>query len=94
MIEKINPTIPIPIETSSISDEQREVTIAKSNIAIPNPIFSIVNPPSQILIVVSFPLLFPLYYIFPFPQSVMNPDKGKYEENKLYNKLYHNTYWI
>ena len=44
MIEKINPTIPIPIESSSIPDEQREITIAKSSIAIPNPIFFIVNP--------------------------------------------------
>jgi hypothetical protein len=41
MIEKINPTIPIPIESSSIPDEQRVITIAKSNIAIPNPIFSL-----------------------------------------------------
>ena len=48
MIEKINPTIPIPIESSSIPDEQRVITIAKSNIAIPNPIFFIVNPPLQI----------------------------------------------
>lgn len=47
MIEKINPAIPIPIESSSIPDEQREITIAKSNIAIPNPIFFIVNPPLQ-----------------------------------------------
>ena len=44
MIEKINPTIPIPIESSSIPDEQRVITIAKSNIAIPNPIFFTVNP--------------------------------------------------
>ena len=44
MIEKINPTIPIPIESGSIPDEQREITIAKSNIAIPNPIFFIVTP--------------------------------------------------
>lgn len=44
MIEKINPTIPIPIESGSIPDEQREITIAKSNIAIPNPIFFIVPP--------------------------------------------------
>ena len=50
MIEKINPAIPIPIESSSIPDEQREITIAKSNIAIPNPIFFIVNPPLQIQI--------------------------------------------
>lgn len=49
MMEKINPTIPIPIESSSIPDEQREITIAKSNIAIPNPIFFMVNPPLQIL---------------------------------------------
>lgn len=48
MIEKINPAIPIPIESSSIPDEQREITIAKSNIAIPNPIFFIENPPLQI----------------------------------------------
>lgn len=52
MIEKINPAIPIPIESSSIPDEQREITIAKSNIAIPNPIFFIVNPPLQIPIVI------------------------------------------
>lgn len=50
MIEKINPAIPIPIESSSIPDEQREITIAKSNIAIPNPIFFIVNPPLQVQI--------------------------------------------
>ena len=48
MIEKINPTIPIPIESSSIPDEQREITIAKSSIAIPNPIFFIVNPSFEI----------------------------------------------
>ncbi len=34
MIEKINPAI--PIESSSIPDEQREITIAKSNVAILN----------------------------------------------------------
>ena len=50
MIEKINPAIPIPIENSSIPDEQREITIAKSNIAIPNPIFFIINSPLQICI--------------------------------------------
>ena len=44
MIEKINPTIPIPITSSPIPDEQRVITIAKSNIAIPNPIFFTVNP--------------------------------------------------
>ena len=44
MIEKINPTIPIPITGSSIPDEQEEIKIAKSNIAIPNPIFFIVSP--------------------------------------------------
>lgn len=48
MIEKINPAIPIPIESSSIPDEQRVIMIAKSNIAIPNPIFFIVNSPLQI----------------------------------------------
>ena len=32
--EKINPAI--PIESSSIPDEQREITIAKSNVAILN----------------------------------------------------------
>ena len=48
MIEKINPTIPIPIESSSIPDEQRVITIAKSNIAIPNPIFFTVNPSLKI----------------------------------------------
>lgn len=48
MIEKINPTIPIPITSSPIPDEQREIIMAKSSIAIPNPIFFIVNPPLQI----------------------------------------------
>ena len=48
MIEKINPTIPIPITSSPIPDEQRESIMAKSSIAIPNPIFFIVNPPLQI----------------------------------------------
>lgn len=43
MIEKINPTIPIPITSSPIPDEQRESIMAKSSIAIPNPIFFIVN---------------------------------------------------
>ena len=47
MIEKINPTIPIPITSSPIPDEQRESIMAKSSIAIPNPIFFIVNPPLQ-----------------------------------------------
>ena len=47
-IEKINPTIPIPITSSPIPDEQREIIMAKSSIAIPNPIFFIVNPPLQI----------------------------------------------
>ena len=42
MIEKINPTIPIPITSSPIPDEQRESIMAKSSIAIPNPIFFIV----------------------------------------------------
>ena len=46
-IEKINPTIPIPITSSPIPDEQREIIMAKSSIAIPNPIFFIVNPPLQ-----------------------------------------------
>ena len=50
MIEKINPTIPIPITSSPIPDEQREIMMAKSSIAIPNPIFFIVNPPLQISI--------------------------------------------
>ena len=50
MIEKINPTIPIPITSSPIPDEQREIIMAKSSIAIPNPIFFIVNPPLQISI--------------------------------------------
>ena len=50
MIEKINPTIPIPITSSPIPDEQREIIMAKSSIAIPNPIFFIVNPPLQIQI--------------------------------------------
>ena len=47
MIEKINPTIPIPITRSPIPNEQREIIMAKSSIAIPNPIFFIVNPPLQ-----------------------------------------------
>ena len=47
MIEKINPTIPIPITSSPIPDEQREIIMAKSSIAIPNPIFFIVNHPLQ-----------------------------------------------
>ena len=42
MIEKINPTTPIPTASNSIPDEQREITTAKSSIAIPNPIFFIV----------------------------------------------------
>ena len=53
MIEKINPTIPIPITSSPIPDEQREIIMAKSSIAIPNPIFFIVNPPLQISIEIS-----------------------------------------
>ena len=53
MIEKINPTIPIPITSSPIPDEQREIIMAKSSIAIPNPIFFIVNPPLQIPILMS-----------------------------------------
>ena len=53
MIEKINPTIPIPITSSPIPDEQREIIMAKSSIAIPNPIFFIVNPPLQIPIEIS-----------------------------------------
>ena len=58
MIEKINPTIPIPITSSPIPDEQREIIMAKSSIAIPNPIFFIVNPPLQIPIFVlcDFPI--------------------------------------
>lgn len=47
MSEKINPTIPIPIVSNPIPDEEREITIAKSNIEIPNPIFFIVNSPLQ-----------------------------------------------
>ena len=47
IIEKINPTVPIPIASSPIPDEQREIIIAKSNIAIPKPIFFIETPPSQ-----------------------------------------------
>lgn len=39
MSEKINPTMPIPIVSNPIPDEEREITIAKSNITIPNPIF-------------------------------------------------------
>lgn len=42
-IEKINPITPIPIVSSSIPDELREIIIAKSNIAMPNPIFFIIN---------------------------------------------------
>ena len=53
MIEKINPTIPIPITSSPIPDEQREIIMAKSSIAIPNPIFFIVNPPLQMPILMS-----------------------------------------
>lgn len=41
MSEKINPTMPIPMVGNPIPDEEREITIAKSNIAIPNPIFSL-----------------------------------------------------
>lgn len=48
MIDKINPILPIPIVNNSIPDELREITIAKSNIEIPNPIFFIENPPSKI----------------------------------------------
>ena len=47
IIEKINPTIPIPITSSPIPDEQREIMIAKSSIAIPKPIFFIETSPSQ-----------------------------------------------
>ena len=53
MIEKINPTIPIPITRSPIPNEQREIIMAKSSIAIPNPIFFIVNPPLQMPIEIS-----------------------------------------
>lgn len=49
MIEKINPTTPIPIASNPIPDEEREITIAKSSIATPNPIFFIMNPPLQLL---------------------------------------------
>lgn len=45
MSEKINPTMPIPMVGNPIPDEEREITIAKSNIAIPNPIFFIVSFP-------------------------------------------------
>ncbi|MFR6667086.1 MAG: hypothetical protein ACLUQX_13230, partial [Thomasclavelia spiroformis] len=47
IIEKINPTLPIPIASSPIPDEQREIMIAKSSIAIPKPIFFIESPPLQ-----------------------------------------------
>ena len=47
MSEKINPIMPIPIVINPIPEEQRENTIAKSNIEIPNPIFFIVNSPLQ-----------------------------------------------
>ena len=57
MIEKINPTIPIPITSSPIPDEQREIIMAKSSIAIPNPIFFIVNPPLQMSICFSISYL-------------------------------------
>ena len=71
MIEKINPTIPIPITSSPIPDEQRESIMAKSSIAIPNPIFFIVNPPLQI----------PIYWAKPsIPHSTMkeHPDIVKF----------------
>ena len=61
MIEKINPTIPIPITSSPIPDEQREIIMAKSSTAIPNPIFFIVNPPLQIPICCSL-FVFKLYH--------------------------------
>ena len=61
MIEKINPTIPIPIESSSIPDEQRVITIAKSNIAIPNPIFFTVNPSFENSYLLSSSLYFTAY---------------------------------
>ena len=57
MIEKINPTIPIPITSSPIPDEQREIIMAKSSIAIPNPIFFIVNSPLQMPICCSISYL-------------------------------------
>lgn len=41
MNERINPTTPIPIVSNPIPDEEREITIAKSNIEIPNAIFFI-----------------------------------------------------
>ena len=63
MIEKINPTIPIPITSSPIPDEQREIIMAKSSIAIPNPIFFIVNPPLQIPICLYLHCQFKLYDI-------------------------------
>ena len=61
MIEKINPTIPIPITSSPIPDEQREIIMAKSSIAIPNPIFFIVNPPLQMSI---FSILHLCFFLF------------------------------
>ena len=70
MIEKINPTIPIPITSSPIPDEQRESIMAKSSIAIPNPIFFIVNPPLQI----------PIYWAKPsIPHSTMK-EHPRYSE--------------
>ena len=69
MIEKINPTIPIPITSSPIPDEQREIIMAKSSIAIPNPIFFIVNPPLQIPIEIS-PVLRDLIKVYPLSRTL------------------------
>ena len=73
MIEKINPTIPIPITSSPIPDEQREIIMAKSSIAIPNPIFFFVNPPLQIPIFRSLrlPNKPEVNELMPFYQSTM-----------------------
>ena len=70
MIEKINPTIPIPITSSPIPDEQREIIMAKSSIAIPNPIFFIVNPPLQMSI---FSILQTWIYAFLLSDLKNNP---------------------
>ena len=72
MIEKINPTIPIPITSSPIPDEQREIIMAKSSIAIPNPIFFIVNPPLQIPI--CFSISYSNYTIKPVNSSTATLD--------------------
>ena len=64
MIEKINPTIPIPITSSPIPDEQREIIMAKSSIAIPNPIFFIVNPPIIIFVFLLLTRFFSHFHFF------------------------------